>query len=962
MIKLSLFIMTTTTEDIPLKGLRIKGEVYNDMTSRALYATDASMYQILPKIIAIPKDEEDVADIFRFCIENQISILPRGSATSLAGQTVNEGLVIDFTKYFDQVLQIDPDEQFAIVQPGVTRDQLNAACKKYGLHFAPDPATSSRATIGGMIANNSSGTKSILYGKTSDHVISTRVMAGDGFVLEFEDLDENGIQSKCDLDNSEGDIYRRFRSLIFVNANEIEKRFPKVMRRVSGYALDSFHSTNTWNLSKIICGSEGSLGIILEAKVKLTPLPKVQNMVIIHYNDREKGIDTVAKIVTFGPAAVEVLDYNVLQQSKVNAITKRYHDSIIEGDPDLVLTVEFYGQSQGEIDTKAKELVKYLQTIPNAYSYPIHTDMSKINDALSLRKDGLGLLMGRVEPRKPQAFVEDAAIPLQNLASYVKDMTKLCKDKGVEMVIYAHASVGVLHIRPMLDLTDPMDINLMKDISDESFDLVVKYGGSFSGEHGDGRNRGHRIKDFFGEQIYSAFKNVKSIFDPHSIFNPNIIIDTPSMDHNLRYGAQYKDKKYNFVYKYRKDGSFSDLVHMCSGVGECRKMSGGTMCPSFRATREEVDSTRGRANALRMAMSGQHQFDDLTDQKVLDTLDLCLSCKACKTECPSNVDMSKLKSEVLQLKYLKQGISIQERLPSWAPTMSRLFSGRLAFLVNFLQKTFLFRFMQNQFLSIHRDRILPSYASESLVSLAKKTNDFKSDKKVLLFADTYINYHQPEVGLATIKLLNKLKYEVIIEDLGCCQRPLISNGHLIAAKDKGAKTVSKLRRYLEQGIPILTVEPSCHTALLDDLPDLLENEEDSKMMSKQVITVEDFMMKVVKEDQVKIVPKQNKPLIVHGHCHLKSNSGLVASQFLLKAAGADFKILDTGCCGMAGAFGYEKNHYELSKKIAYSSLIPQIETNPDAIVVANGYSCKHQIKDFATRETKHIVEVIDIQD
>ena len=487
--------------------LEIKGEVYEDHLHLALYATDASMYQIQPDLVVVPKDEEDVQKIMAYAVEHKLPVLARGSATSLAGQTVNRGIVIDFTKYFNQIISVEPEKLRAVVMPGVNRDQLNAAVSKYKLHFAPDPATSNRATFGGMIANNSSGTKSILYGKTIDHVISLKVMLTDGSVLVLENCDEAAYERKCLQNTKEGEIYRTFRNYIFSHSKQIEEAFPKVMRRVSGYALDEFIYQNDWNLAKLITGSEGTLAIILEAIIHLEPLPQYQNMVVIHYNDRHKGIDTVADIVKFGPAAVEVLDYNVIQLSKLNKITKEYHDSIIIGEPDLVLTVEFYGQTKEEIDAKAEGLMKYLSNAESVYAFPLHNDMAKINDALALRKDGLGLLMGKAEPRKPQAFIEDPAIPLEHLSEYVRKVTDICAVRGVEMVIYAHASVGVLHIRPFLDLSDARDIQLMKQISDECFELVKAYKGSWSGEHGDGRNRGPRIRDYFGDEIYDLFLN-----------------------------------------------------------------------------------------------------------------------------------------------------------------------------------------------------------------------------------------------------------------------------------------------------------------------------------------------------------------------------------------------------------------------------------------------------------------------
>jgi FAD/FMN-containing dehydrogenase/Fe-S oxidoreductase len=940
--------------------LNIKGEVHYDKTSLALYATDASMYQMLPNMVVIPKDEDDLLKIVDYARTNNLTILPRGSATSLAGQTVNSGIVIDFTKNFNKIVNIDLDKKQATVMPGVTRDQLNVEIAKHNLHFAPDPATSNRCTFGGMIANNSSGTKSILYGKTIDHVIQLKIMLSDGTILILKDEDAESYNAICQQNDREGEIYRNFRDLIFKNSSEIEHTYPKVMRRVCGYALDEFILTARWNLAKVITGSEGTLALILEATVNLEPLPQYQNMMVIHYDNRHKGIDTVAEIVKFGPAAVEVLDYNVLTQSKLNAITKKYHDSLIIGEPDIVLTVEFYGQTHEEIDQKANSLKDYLTTVSSAYAYPLYYEKNKINDGLNLRKDGLGLLMGKADARKPQAFIEDPAIPLEHLSEYVRKVTKFCEDRGVEMVIYAHASVGVLHIRPFLDLTDPKDIKLMKEISDECFTLVKKYKGSWSGEHGDGRNRGHRIKDYYGETIYGLFKQIKTLFDPFLMLNPNIIIDTPPMDQNLRYGPTYKDQEFEFAYHYRKDHSFKDLVHMCSGVGACRKTIGGTMCPSYRATLDEKDSTRGRANILRLAMSRQYGFSDLASKEVLEVMDLCLSCKACKTECPSNVDMAKLKSEVLQIKYETRGMNMSERLPKYAPILSRTFSGVLAHFVNFIQHTSLFRLLSHHLFNVHKQRILPDYSHQTFVHWAKANNNFTSKNKVVIFIDTYLNNHQPEVGIKAVKLLNDCGYEVILKDLGCCQRPLISNGHLHKAKKEGSTTSENLRFYLDQNIPILTFEPSCHTALTDDLPDLIDDAVLGQKMYSQIKTIEVFLAEEYKSGRLKgSFTCKVSSLAIHGHCHQKASYGTDATKYLLGLTNTNFTELNTGCCGMAGSFGYEKKHFDLSKKIAQSALIPGIDANPDAIIVAHGFSCKHQIADFRGKETKHVVEVLD---
>lgn len=934
---------------------KIKGEVYQDDLTRALYATDASMYQILPQMVALPRDEADLKSICEYASRNKMPILPRGSATSLAGQTVNQGIVVDFTKYFNRILSYTPETATAVVQPGVTRDQMNELCVKDRLHFAPDPATSNRATFGGMIANNSSGTKSILYGKTSDYVKRLKIMLIDGTVLEFSEQNLDEVSASIALGGRKAEILQQLREIVFEHSHVINETYPKVMRRVTGYALDAFTQTDTWNLCDLITGSEGSLAFILEAEIGLVPLPTRQNLAVAHFTDRRKGIEAVKTIVGFGPAAVEVLDYNVLQQSKLNAITKKYHDNLIQGDPEIVLTVEFYGNSDEEIASKADQLTTFLKDYPTAYHCPVFTDMARINDALNLRKDGLGILMGKVAARKPQAFIEDSAIPLEHLAQYVEEVEAICNARGVDLVLYAHASVGVLHIRPYLDMTQESDIALMKDISNEVFKLVKSVGGSWSGEHGDGRNRGPRIREFYGDVIYEDFRKIKSAFDPEGLMNPNIILDTPPMDQHLRYGPAYRDQKESFYFKYRKDHSFEDLVHMCSGVGACRKTISGTMCPSFRATGEEKDTTRGRANALRLAMSGQYQFKDLAHPDIKEVMDLCLSCKACKTECPSNVDMAKLKSEVLQIQHDQRGVSLADRLVKYAPLAAKTLSGPWAPAVNFVQHSGVGKFFLDKLGNISPKRDLPSYASQSLVSWAGKNNVFKSDKKLVLFADTYINYHETELGKAAISLLNACGYQVILADVGCCQRPLISNGFLKEAKQNGTKTANKLDDLIKAGLPVLVLEPSCFSALSEDLPDLLDDEGIAQRMNAGISTVEAFLLKEQKAGNLKGKLKTTDKLLIHGHCHQKASKAMEDMQTLLKMNEIDYEVMDTGCCGMAGAFGYEKDHFDISKKVASDRLLPALEAADTSQLIACGTSCRHQIKDLSKKSADHLI-------
>jgi FAD/FMN-containing dehydrogenase/Fe-S oxidoreductase len=928
----------------------------------ALYSTDASLYQLKPVAVAIPSSQEDLITIVALAHQYKIPILPRGSATSLAGQTTNEALVIDFTKYFNKIIEINPDNKEAIVQPGVIRDQLNAETVKYGLHFAPDPATTSRATIGGMIANNSSGTRSIQYGKTIDHIKALKVLLADGTILNLSQKNPEEWEKLSSQNTQEGLIYKQFREIIFNHAEAIEKAYPKVLRRVQGYPLDEFVNCENWNLAKLFSGSEGSLGIIIEATINLEPIPKHRAAITLHYDDRLNAIREVKEMIAFDPAAIEMLDYNVFEKSVKNNMTRELHQRLIIGEPKATLSVEFFTLTQEELENKILSFLDWISKHSSAYAFPVLRTAKELEDSWSLRKNGLGLIMGDPEGRKPIPFVEDMAIPLEHLAEYIENILHLCHKKGVETILYAHASVGVLHVRPSLDMTKKEDIDLMKEISDEMFLLVKKYKGSWSGEHGDGRNRGHRLRDYFGEEVYQCLKDVKNIFDPAHIMNPGIIIDVPPMDKNLRYGPEYRDKKNNFVYHYRHDHSFEALVHNCSGVGACRNKTGGTMCPSFKATENEEDSTRGRANALRMAISGQMGFESLTDDKVLEVLDLCLSCKACKSECPSNVDMAKLKSEVLQKKYDAGKISLREKAILYNAILAPELTGWKAPFVNFVQSTTIFKYVAEKILKTDRRRTLPSYAGETLeVWFQKNYTPGPGKPEVVLFADTYINYHEPETGKAAVKLLSDCGYNVILASVGCCQRPAISNGFLKEAKVAGTKVAEKLLPYINRGLKIVVCEPSCTSALIDDLPDLIDDVKLSNALKNNVKAIDGFLSEALMNGEItgKFVSISDK-ILLHGHCHQKASFGTGGMKNIYSSTENTHCVEpDSGCCGMAGSFGYEVEHFDISKKIAESILIPEIQkTSEDTMIVANGFSCRHQISDFSGRKAVHWVESI----
>ncbi len=940
----------------------ISGDLLTDEVSLGLYSTDASLYQIKPLAVALPKDEQDVIHIINIARDHGVSIVARGGGTGLAGQTIGESIIVDFSKYMNQVLELNTEEKWVRVQPGMVRDNLNHFLAPHGLHFAPDPATSSRANVGGMMGNNSSGTKSILYGKTVDHVLEIKALLSDGTILHLSEKPRSVYDEIASRSDREGEVYRGIADIIEENRDEIEERFPKVMRRVGGYNLDEFIHTDNWNLSKLVVGSEATLAIILEAKLNLEPLPLKKSVCLAHFEKLGEAIRAVQTMVSYGPAAVEIIDHTVIELSRKNLTTQR-SCHVIEGNPEAVLIVEFYGDSDEEVLSRPLPMIEKLKEMDLGYAFPIYPEGQSYEDVWTIRKKGLGLMLGMKSKKKPIAFIEDAAIPLDVLPEYIEGVREICDRNETEAAMYAHASVGVIHVRPILDLREAIDIQRFKNIAEETFQLVQKYKGSWSGEHGDGLVRSPFNERFFGKQIYQAFEQVKALFDPDGILNPGKKIHAPPIDQNLRYGTSYHDKEIETVYQYRADGSFHDAIHMCSGVGECRKTLNGTMCPSFMATLDEEQSTRGRANALRLAMSGQMDSIDLTSSRLRETLDLCLSCKACKAECPSNVDMAKLKSEVWQMKYDKEGTTLRERFIRDSSSFARKFSGPLASVVNSVQRSSLFRNAMHRFAGIHRERILPDYAHTRFTSWYQKNYRAPENpvETVTLFVDTYLNNHEPSVGISTVKLLAGCGFHVELAEVGCCQRPKISNGFLREARDAGEIVAKKLAQIIRDGKKVLVCEPSCASALNHDIPDLLEDEFLGQLLADGIMPVADFLLeKMSGSRQLPVEIKYDK-IMMHGHCHEKSLYGTAKIKALIQMCGKEVEEIESGCCGMAGSFGYEKEHYDLSRKVGEKRLFNKVkEADDNTFIIANGFSCRHQLEHFANKKASYWTEVFTV--
>ena len=936
---------------------KVDGEVRFDAVARALYATDASSYEIEPYGVVLPKTVEDVRRVVEVARFHGVAVLPRGGGTSLAGQTVAAAIVLDFSKYMDQVLDFDVAAGTVKVQPGVVRDNLNQFLKPHGLQFTPDVATTSRANIGGMVGNNSAGTRSIKYGKTVDQVVALTVMLSDGTVTEFRELSLEELASKRAGSGLEGDIYRTVHDVVTRHEQEIEERFPKVLRRVGGYNLDEFTGGKPFNLAKLVTGSEGTLAIVLDATLKLAPLPKHACLALVHFDSLASSLEAVKLINRHGPSCVEILDETLFELGLRNP-KLQHMTSWLEGKPAAVLMVEFDGDSEAEMlakltALKADEALKAL-----AYHTHVMTCTDAQREVWEFRKGSLGVFATMKGDAKPTPFIEDAAVPVENLPEYIPGVIDICARYGVKAVMYAHASVGLLHVRPILNLKDPEDIKKYRQISEETFQLVKRYGGSWSGEHGDGLARSYQNPNMFGATLYQAFVSVKRAFDPYGLFNPGKIVAAPPMEENLRYGAEYRTQALNTYFDFSADGGYARAIEMCSGVGHCRKTTTGTMCPSYMATRDEDHSTRGRANVLREALAGRMP-GGLTSRQVYDVLDLCLECKACKAECPSQVDMAKIKYEFLQHYHDANGTPLPTLAMGNVATMAPL-ARFAAPLVNRLLPLAPVRYLIEKAAGVDRRRTLPLYADVSLAQWYRNrqsTGRSAPDRRVALYADTWTMYHDTRIGKAAVKVLEAAGYQVELAPYLCCGRPKISKGLLRGAKKLAQRNVANLYRYVDERIPIVGLEPSCVTAVVDDYRDLIPGER-TEAVATHVKMIDQFLATEWTRgalDPAEVFTKNGERLMLHGHCQQRAIFGTAASRALLDWVGGDAFEVDSGCCGMAGSFGY--GHYDVSMKVGEGRLFPAVREHQGG-VVASGFSCRHQIADGAGREARHIVEVL----
>ncbi len=956
-------IMATEGEELAQElRKRVSGEVRFDAYSRLLYSTDASIYQMDPVGVVIPRNSEDVLAVMEVAAQNRVPVLPRCGGTSLAGQTVNHAIVMDFSKYMHQVLEINEEERWARVQPGIVLDILNRQLSSMRLQYAPDPTTSNRACVGGGIGNNTCGSHSVIYGKTVDHIQEVSVVLTDGSQARFGPLDADELQRKMAATSFEGQVYRDVMRIAEENRDEVAARYPKIMRRVSGYNLDeplNVGAGNPFNMARMVVGSEGTFCVVTEAKVNLVPVPPKKGLAVLHFQDMVRSCEATWEILKHKPDTIELIGRMILDRCRESLGFNRLL-APIEGEPDALLVVEFSGESDAEVANKIEKLKNDMVRRDLAYACVQLTEPRDQSNIWALRAAGLGLLMSTRGDSKPLPYVEDTAVDPEHLGEFIARFDQIVKAHDTQAGYYGHASVGCMHIRPLVNLKTPEGIRRMVSIASDISDLVLEYGGSLSGEHGDGIVRGVWTEKMFGPTIYKAFQDLKQTFDPAGIMNPGKIIDTPPMTENLRFGTGYATDPLQTTLDFSADEGYAGAVEMCNGMGACRKMT-GSMCPSYMATREEEHSTRGRANLLRAVLSGTLPEDTMASKRLHDALDLCLECKACKAECQTGVDMAKLKYEFLDHFQRSHGVPVRSRLFANIRRLSSLAS-KLGPFSNIAVNNPLARLFLHRVVGIHPSRSLPPQASQTFPRWfrSRPTTREKAAKQVVLFNDTFMNYNYPQVGKAAVAILEQAGYSVTLADSLCCGRPMISKGLLYQAASNARRNVEQLYSYAEQGIPIVGCEPSCLLTLKDEYPDLARDDK-AKAVAEDSYMIDEFLMLLHEKGELELsFSDLEKNVVFHGHCHQKALVGTRHSMELLRLPpGYNVEEINAGCCGMAGSFGYEAEHYDVSMDIGRLQLFPAVAAKDSGWEVAvMGVSCRQQIEHGTGRRSRHVVEVL----
>lgn len=966
----------------------VQGEVRFDEMTRGLYSTDASVYQIKPLGVVFPRDHADVVTAVKVAAKHRVPILPRGGGTSLSGQSVAAALVIDLGKCMRRILQVDTARQLVRVEAGVVLQQLNTALKPHQLQFGPDVSTASRAAVGGMMGNNSAGSHSLIYGKTIDHVRELRVVLADGTELTCGPLTPEELAARQALPTVEGRIYREFTRIVNEHEADIIARYPRLLRRVSGYNLDEFvprfaatlprapaslkldqlfPDRKYFNLAKLIVGAEGTLGIITEATLHAIPLPRERGVACALFESVDTAVQSVTKILECLPSAVELLDQNIVELSRENLQYKSYLE-FVEGAPAALLIVEFMSDTPQQIEDGLLLLEQRLRGQAGLLKIIRATSAEQADKIWRCREAGAPLLLSIPGARKPIAFVEDPAVEPSKLPEFTRRFRDILTRHGASGAYYGHASVGCLHLRPMIDTKSGTDLQRMKAISDDVVKLVQEFKGAMSGEHGDGLSRSYHNPALFGPRLFAAFQRIKELFDPLRLLNPGKVVDTPSPIENMRYGTAYQPLPIATFQDFSREAEHSDVpasqgflaaAETCNGSGVCRKTHTGTMCPSFMVTLDEEHSPRGRANALRLALSGQLPEGSLTSDRMYEVMDLCLMCKGCKAECPSNVDVAKLKVEFLGHYNEQHRPSYSTVIQGHVATVNRIGSA-MAPIANWFAQSPPLRWLMQRATGIDQRRALPHFEFHNFQRWFDRHTPHRlsgSRGDVVLLDDCLTSYCEPRVNQSAVTLLEQAGYRVHRAGLWCCGRPLISKGLLEPAKRLARANVTRLHEFTQRGWPILGCEPSCLLTLVDEYPDFFPSAETTQVQRNSHL-LDGWLADRAAAGELSLTFRSlNQTALVHGHCQQKALVGLTGTQRALQMI-PDLvpKAVDSGCCGMAGSFGYD--HYEVSQQIGERVLFPAVKTHRNGPVVAPGFSCRHQIADGTGQKAQHPIELL----
>lgn len=955
-------------------------KILTDKATRASYATDASIYREYPYGVAFPKNEEDIILLLNYAKEHQLTLIPRAGGTSLAGQVVGNGIVADISHHFKKIIEINEEEQYAIIQPGVVRDDLNLLLKEKNLFFAPETATSNRCCIGGMFGNNSCGTNSLLYGSTRQHIKAVKAILSDGSKVEFKELSPNEFEDKCKLSSLEGTIYRNIKQLLSPEhiRTQIEEGFPhpSIHRRSMGYAIDELllmqpftPDGHPFNLCTLLTGSEGTLAFITELTIHLSPLPpKHKALLCVQTNSIQEALEGNLLALNFSPSAVELIDHTILELSSLN-ISQSKNRFFLQGTPEALLVIEFTENTPEKLHQKIDDLKHQLQSHQIGYHYPV-VNGKEIAQVWALRKAGLGILSNMKGDAKPMTVVEDIAILPEDYPNFYKEFKALLNQYNLQCVFYAHIATGELHNKPIFNLKNKNEVLRFREFAFETAKLVKKYRGALSGEHGDGRLRGEFLSYMLGEENYELLKKVKHLFDPNLLFNKGKIMDSPPMNSHLRHASlpsAQVETEIKTMFDFSDTEGLLRSIEKCSGSADCRKshLQGGTMCPSYMGTLDEQNSTRSRANILREFINSNNKKNPFDHHEILMALDNCLACKACKSECPSNVDMTKLRAEFLYHYYQQHHQPFRNILIAYYPILNQM---AMPFhkIYNYFISNKISSVVFKKIIGFSTFRSIPTLYTYTLRHWYQKQlyKIEKPIKSVYLFVDEFTNTQDVQVGISSIKLLQSLHYEVRIIKHPSSGRTFLSKGFLKQARRKAEENISIFSSIIKENTPLIGIEPSAILSFRDEYPELVRSsyKKEAIKLAQNTYLIDEFIANEFSKGHISSEKFTDEPktILFHSHCYQKVLSDVSKSICMMEIPqNYHVKVIESGCCGMAGAFGYEKEHYDLSMKIGALNLFPAIQNKEKGeIVTATGTSCRHQIKDGTGEIAFHPIEIL----